>query len=348
MSFISCDWGTSSFRCRLIGSPAGEILAEIKSPHGIAATHEKWRQSGNQDRLAFYQSFLLQQIQLLAQESIAPPSSHSISSPGHHPASSDSHPPASSLEGLPLIISGMASSSIGMMELPYKELPFFTDGRDLSRLDLPPTPEFPHPLTLISGIRSADDVMRGEETILVGAMLEQTGSSRSIGQDEPERIYIFPGTHSKHVLVQKGSATRFRTYMTGEFFSLLSQHSILANSLSQTAAARDNEPLPEIFEKGVEDSRGAGLLHSAFLVRTNHLFTKLSKEENHYYLSGLLIGAELNELDRPDTPLALVAGGHLRDAYTRALRQLGHTGFPIIDADQALIAAHCKILNLAG
>jgi 2-dehydro-3-deoxygalactonokinase len=128
--------------------------------------------------------------------------------------------------------------------------------------------------------------------------------------------------------------------MTGEFFSILSQHSILANSLSQTATA-----LSSSFEKGVEDSRRAGLLHSAFLVRTNLLFDKMSKEENHHYLSGLLIGAELNELDPPDAPLTLVTGGHLRDAYTRALLQLGHTGFPIIDADQALIAAHCQMLR---
>jgi 2-dehydro-3-deoxygalactonokinase len=306
MTFISCDWGTSSFRCRLIGSPTGAILAEIKSPHGIAATFDSWQKSGLDagKRWLFYQAFLLEQIQRLGL----------------------------GLTGLPLIISGMASSSLGMMELPYKECPFFTDGRDLSRLDLPPTPQFPHPLTLISGIRTADDVMRGEETLLVGAMPDP---------DEPQRNYIFPGTHSKHVLVQKGIATGFRTYMTGEFFSILSQHSILANSLSQTATI-----LSTGFEKGVEDSRGAGLLHNAFRVRTNILFDKMSKEENHHYLSGLLIGAELSELDL-SLPLTVVAAGHLKDAYTRALHQLGHTGFPIIDADQALIAAHCKILNIA-
>ena len=325
MAFISCDWGTSSFRCRLIAAPTGATLAEIKSSRGIAVTHEKWRQSGNQDRQAFYQAFLLEQIRTLSRQT--------ASVPDHQ---------ATALDGLPLIISGMATSTLGMLELPYKDLPFLTDGRDLARLDLPPTPQFPHPLTLISGVQSPDDVMRGEETLLVGAALEGTGSS----------IIIFPGTHSKHVFVQNGSATSFKTYMTGEFFSLLSQHSILAASLTEAPGA-----LSASFEKGVDDSRNDGLLHNAFRIRTNTLFGKMSKEDNTHYLSGLLIGAELNELGlltQPETPndkpatITLVASGHLRDVYARALLHLGHRGFSIIDDSQALIAAHLKILNLAG
>jgi 2-dehydro-3-deoxygalactonokinase len=38
------------------------------------------------------------------------------------------------------------------------------------------------------------------------------------------------------------------------------------------------------------------ILRAAFLVRTNQLLAKLSKKENYFYLSGLMIGAEIKDL----------------------------------------------------
>jgi 2-dehydro-3-deoxygalactonokinase len=139
--------------------------------------------------------------------------------------------------------------------------------------------------------------------------------------------------------------TDFKTYMTGEFFSFLSQKSILSGSV---AAMADPMGLTfsESFEEGVESSRQSGLLHNSFLVRTNHLFGKFSKEENYCYLSGLLIGTECNELTGTGIPLTIVHGGVLRDLYIRALLKLGMTGTGVLDADQALMKAHCRIYDL--
>ena len=67
-----------------------------------------------------------------------------------------------SLDDVPVVISGMASSTIGLRELPYKPLPFAADGSDLVAEILAPTVDFKHATLLISGVSSTDDVMRGE------------------------------------------------------------------------------------------------------------------------------------------------------------------------------------------
>ena len=83
--------------------------------------------------------------------------------------------------------------------------------------------------------------------------------------------------------------TGFRTFMTGELYALLSQHSILARTLDTSA------PLDEAaFLQGVTQAdNGQGLLHNAFGARTLALFDRMPARELASYLSGILIGEEL-------------------------------------------------------
>src|ERR1700733_4756679 len=252
---ISCDWGTSSFRLRLINSSDLSILAARSSAQGIVATHALWnaQPAGGQNRLSFYQAILRDAIKSIEREL------------------------GLSLGGVPLVISGMASSTLGMLELPYKELPFSTDGSDLLTETLSANDLFNHDTILISGARTADDVMRGEETQLVGCELGLGGTdSGTVGFEQPgsggEEVFIFPGTHSKHVMVREARAVTFKTYMTGEFFELLSKKSILAGDVELEEAAGRREGSGNRtarFEEGVREGAGGNLLHGSFLVRTN-------------------------------------------------------------------------------
>jgi 2-dehydro-3-deoxygalactonokinase len=197
-------------------------------------------------------------------------------------------------------------------------------GEDLRPAVIPATPDFPHVLLLVPGIRSDNDVMRGEETQLIGC-----GATSG--------LCIFPGTHSKHIVVQDGRAVDFSTFMTGEFFALLSGHSILAASVAEGVGSGD------AFLAGVDAAQGAGLLHSAFAVRTNHLFGRFSKTDNYQYLSGLLIGEELKGLDRQ--PVTLVAVPPLREAYALALQRLGFGEVEHFDAGSAVVEGHRRIFG---
>jgi 2-dehydro-3-deoxygalactonokinase len=317
------------------------VLADVTNQQGIAATFEEWKNAGGEphqpalggprvpdnprtpDRLSFYRAFLARQMDHLQAQA-------------HHP-----------LKDLQVILSGMASSGLGMMELPYKSVPFGMTGEDLDRVSIPPAEDFPYQILLISGVRTSDDVMRGEEVQLVGcpppAQLE-------------ERMYLFPGTHSKHVWVRDGQAVGFTTYMTGEFFHLLSTKSVLAGSMSAPGpapaarSATTGSPsaggLSAAFEQGIKDSIHSGLLHTSFLVRTNQLFGRWSGTENYNYLSGLLIGEELKQLAESHPPVTVVSTGRLAGYYQAACAQLGIADIKSFDADEALIRGHCKLLAL--
>jgi 2-dehydro-3-deoxygalactonokinase len=304
---ISCDWGTSAFRLRVVDG--GLAIALIQSNNGVAATFADWKRSGlpEEHRLDFYRAMLKIALEDLERKH------------------------AMDLDEVPLIVSGMASSSIGMLELPYHPLPFSLSGEDLEPAVLPATTDFPHAIVLVPGIRSADDVMRGEETQLIGCV-------QGPGQPGEGRLFIFPGTHSKHIVVHGGQAVAFDTYMTGEFFSLLSKQSILATSVEASALSF------EAFVAGVDAARKSTTLHNAFLVRTNQLFGKFSKADNYHYLSGLLIGEELKGLGRHHA-LTLVAVAPILRSYQLALARLGFHSVEIVDADEALLAGHRRLFD---
>ncbi len=65
--FLSCDWGTTSFRLRLADGQTGEILAEEHSREGIAQTFDRWQQNLNPgiNRVDFYLGVINRHIKKL-------------------------------------------------------------------------------------------------------------------------------------------------------------------------------------------------------------------------------------------------------------------------------------------
>ncbi|MDQ4140315.1 MAG: 2-dehydro-3-deoxygalactonokinase [Bacteroidota bacterium] len=318
--FLSCDWGTSNFRLRLVDTVTLTVLAEEKSDQGIARTFALWQETGlngMNSRVNFYLSVIQEHLVKLEKRT-------------------------GNLGNVPVVVSGMASSTIGIMSLPYQELPFSVNGAGIHTHLILPSDSFRHQVLLISGISSHDDVMRGEETQLIGCIAEENETSG-------DGIYLFPGTHSKHIEVKAGKVIDFKTYMTGEFFDLLANHSILQTSIAKSESL-DNNPIPEGFKQGVLAAKKNNLLHAAFQVRTNELFQKLSSEGNYAYLSGLLIGSELKDLPETDNfKIFLFSGSNLKSLYETALQVLGlservHT-FPGKWVDEAVIRGQFKILK---
>lgn len=306
--FLSCDWGTSSFRLRLVEN--GRPLEEIKSEKGISVIFNEWKKEQQTERLDFYQSYLLQQVKSL-QDKLG-----------------------FSLDQIPLILSGMASSSIGMIELSYKLLPFKTDGSDLEIKTIKASRSFSHQLIIISGVRTGNDVLRGEETLLVGSFDEDTCG---------DSVLIFPGTHSKHLFIEDGWAGDFKTYMTGELFHLLSTKSILANSVEKNEFSKAR--FSKSFSDGVQKGSEANVLNTLFHVRTNQLFQKQNKEENYHYLSGLLMGAELKELSKQNLSAVKIVGNEMmRELYSFAFEVMGlDKGLQYQNDTDALIKGQVKI-----
>ena len=68
--FLSCDWGTSSFRLRLIDADSGSIISEIEDGDGIAAVYNSWQKSdlSTNERVSFYKKKILEKIKELEQQ----------------------------------------------------------------------------------------------------------------------------------------------------------------------------------------------------------------------------------------------------------------------------------------
>ena len=221
--------------------------------------------------------------------------------------------------GLPLLASGMVGSQHGWREAPYVACP--ADAQALARHTL----ALEASLHIVPGLRhegTQPDVMRGEETQIVGALAQHPELAASA-------CLVLPGTHSKWAQVQGGRITGFATHMTGELYALLRQHSVLARLMppeGDSAASAASPAAAQAFERGVQAARQAGgLAHQLFAVRTLGLFGQLAPEVAADYLSGLLIGHEIASELRGGAParLALVGEPALCARYAQALACFG-------------------------
>src|SRR6202012_3415465 len=94
------------------------------------------------------------------------------------------------------------------------------------------------------------------------------------------------------------------------------------------------------FKTGLKKAADANILNSLFTVRTNQLFSKLNKKQNFYYLSGLLIGTEINHLlEKKNVPLILSCGGNLYELYKLALQELNLLERTTVISADAIIEA---------
>jgi 2-dehydro-3-deoxygalactonokinase len=212
------------------------------------------------------------------------------------------------------LISGMAGSRQGWAEAPYVSCPAGPAelAEHLHWIERGP---LHGRIAIVPGLsdtqREVPDVMRGEEVQIFGAM-------RLAGLDEG--LFVLPGTHSKWATVRDGRVMGFRTFMTGEAFGLFSQHSILARTLD------GNAPLDEAaFLQGLARAgSGEGLLHTAFGVRALGLFDRLSPARSASYLSGLLIGEELeHQALSPGGEVSVIGASALVERYALALGTKG-------------------------
>ena len=184
--------------------------------------------------------------------------------------------------GVPVIASGMITSRQGWLEVPYCLCPAGSMQIAAALMRHPARPDlrFVPGLSLI-GADGVPDVIRGEETQIVG----------EIGDAPGRHLLVLPGTHSKWALAEDGVVTWFATFMTGEVFAVLREHSILGRLMQGEACDH------AAFERGLAYARSGkgGLLKRLFSARTLGLFDVLPESALASYLSGLLIGSELEE-----------------------------------------------------
>ena len=216
---------------------------------------------------------------------------------------------------VPAIAAGMVGSRQGWHEAKY--LPCPASMSDLVQ----GLQHFTHKgrsVTIVPGLTFSDgnrfDVMRGEESQIAGFLIDKPDFSGTV---------VMPGTHSKWVQIENGTVVDFRTYMTGEIFEALSQHTILRHSLSDLGGKSEHF-LSKVHQLAKSPDSTEGAL---FGLRARHLMADCNTEELHQELSALLILAELragqSDGFQLNEAVILIGSEGLTSLYKGALEALG-------------------------
>jgi 2-dehydro-3-deoxygalactonokinase len=231
-----------------------------------------------------------------------------------------------------VLICGMAGARQGWMEAPYLETP-----ADLGALAAgavaPAMPEARLSPRILPGVCQrlvgAEDVMRGEETQLLGLGTLWRGFSG---------VVCMPGTHSKWVQLAGRRVQRFATAMTGELFEVLRTHSVLRHSLGGQLHGPDRD-------QGFSDGLAAGigtpqkLAVALFKVRAGSLLSGRTPDWCAGFLSGLLIGSEIGAQRDwiGEGEIAVIGDAGLGDLYAKGLGVAGGKA-RIVDGAEATLA----------
>jgi 2-dehydro-3-deoxygalactonokinase len=229
----------------------------------------------------------------------------------------------------PLLLAGMVGSNRGWKEAPYVPAPAGID--DIARAVV----WVGEREAIIPGVsclkNDRADVMRGEEVQLLGAVAAKLV--------DPEGLVCHPGTHNKWATLRAGSISDFRTVMTGELFSLLKEHSILADLLKGPVEAND------VFKDAARHAIfNETLPAELFTVRARVLLGQAKEEDAASYTSGLLIGTDVRiGLSLPTSAqVAVIGRPDLTRLYAAAIGQAGRAAVEL-DGEQCFLAGARKI-----
>ena len=287
--YAACDWGTTSFRLWAL-SATGKVLGETRGAQGMAS---------------------------LARADYRPVLEAALVEAGAGPE-------------VPVIVCGMAGAAQGWHEAAYINVPAALDAIPAQAVRVP---DLARDVRILPGLAqrppAVPDVMRGEETLLLGLAL--TGAA--------DGLVCLPGTHAKWVRLEAGTVRRFSTAMTGEVYGLLAAQSVLKHFVA--GAAADGLSDRPAFRAAVREALAApeALLRALFTVRSGPLLLGSGEPDAvAARLSGLLIGAEIAGMKpAPGTEVTLIGSGALAASYETAMHVAGLRP-ERLDADSLAIA----------
>lgn len=237
---------------------------------------------------------------------------------------------------LPIIMSGAVGSRNGWQEVPY--IACATSAETLASSFVQVENDAGFNIHIVPGVTGpnffgGDDVMRGEEVQIFGALSERGLQNAMV---------CLPGTHSKWCVVKDGKITSLTTFMTGEMFALMRRHSSVGPLIDDTDFDRDS------FLAGLAAAKGAGgLLHGLFSVRADILLGKLDCTSDESYLSGMMLGYELSAVQGAlgdGLDVLLVGSEGLSQRYEVALKSQGNS-VSSVSADRAFVRGIMMLQN---
>lgn len=235
---------------------------------------------------------------------------------------------------VPVIMSGMVGSASGWQEVNYLDasVPLEQLPQHLAAVT---DPAWAGRSYIVPGYvyrnGASADVMRGEETQLLGA----------VALGHRDGWIVLPGTHSKWVLLRDGVIQSFATYMTGELFAMLSKGGTLSAMMDGDTSDAEG------FATGLNQAAlNEPLSNSLFRVRAGVVSRSAAPQQAAATVSGLLIGAEFAAAARAaeGQGITVIGSPALAARYDLAAKHFG-LKCTVLDPHQVYCTAVSKFLK---
>ena len=235
-----------------------------------------------------------------------------------------------------ILMAGMVGSKKGLYEAPYVSVPttiknisLKTSVKKILNMNIRIVPG------LVYKKNNFLDVIRGEETLAIGAINKL--------KIKKNCYLCCPGTHSKWISIKNDKFKFFSTYMSGEIYAAIYKGTILLQSLQRSS----NKFSKKYFIKGLSlIKKGYSFPNILFKIRTMDLFKQAKSNEGNSFLSGLIIGMEMNDISKKKdiykSTVILVASGPLTKMYSISLNYY-KIKYNLVNADECFINGMKKI-----
>lgn len=212
-----------------------------------------------------------------------------------------------------ILACGMITSEFGLYEVEHivapvgiNELNQAVEKRILNEIS-------PIPFVFIRGVKTDckdlenADMMRGEESEIMGIL-------------HGEGIYILSGSHSKIIKINnKDRIVEFKTMLTGEMISAISQNTILKDAV----LLNEYDINREYLLTGYRYAESHGLNDALFKIRILKNIFKKSEDEIYNFYLGVILCDEIRYVLAQDPPKVIIGGRKaIKEALAVLLKEL--------------------------
>ena len=226
-----------------------------------------------------------------------------------------------------ILASGMITSEHGLINLPHIQTPAGINELHESMHECIIEDVSTIPFIFIRGVKSVSselseyDVMRGEETELVGL------------EPKAECVYILPGSHSKIIYTDECARIKsFYTMLSGEMIAALSSGTILKDAVDLSVTKTDENFLVRGYNYAAKEGLGEAL----FKVRILKNFFSATPVELYSFFIGAVLSGEIKKILSLN-PRSIIIGGkaQLKNALCILLSSLSDTEIITVSGEDA-------------
>ena len=226
-----------------------------------------------------------------------------------------------------IIASGMITSEYGLCPLEHITIPAGITELHNTMYEAVLEDVSEIPFVFIRGVKMIGktldkaDVMRGEETELIGIL------------KEGDAVYVLPGSHSKIIYVENNKISEFSTMMTGEMIASLSQNTLLKASVD----LEKSNAVDEYVFKGYEYCSENGINMALFKVRVLDMIFKCSKDEIYSFFMGVVLCDEIKTILKADSDKIIVGGNNrIKEIMGKILKKYSEKNIIVLKEEEVL------------